>query len=147
MRKSLIAALAVTSLLLSACGGDSSTGPHRFSTLAGSWAGTQGDLTIHLDVGADTLCSRDYGYCNAYGSGTYSRTGGSSGSFGLSVNYFIDGQLIIMNIGGFGTDANVLFSGKFDSETQISGMLYETSTDLSPLNVGIQGFPITLVRQ
>jgi hypothetical protein len=147
MRKTLIAAIAVTSLLFSGCGGDSSTAPHSRSTLAGSWVGTQGPLTIHVTVGADTLCSRHYGYCNASGSGTFTLANGISGSFAFSVNYYLDGQLIIMNIFGFGTDASVLFGGKFDSDTQISGTLSESSTDWSPWHVGVVGIPITLVRQ
>ena len=147
MRKSLIAAITATSLLFSGCSGDSSTAPHSRSSLAGSWVGTQGPLTIHMHVGTDSLCSRDYGYCNASGSGTFDLANGFSGSFAFSVNYHIDGQLIIMNIGGFGSDANVLFTGRFDSETQISGTLSETWTYSSPLNIGIAGIPITLIRQ
>ncbi len=147
MRTFLFTAIAATCLIVSACAGDSSTSPHSVSTLAGSWVGTQGDLTIHMQIGADTLCSREYGYCTVSGVGTYTRTDGSSGSFGLSADYWIDGSLIVMNIGGFGTDANCLFNGKFDSKSQISGMLYETSSDVSPLNVGIKGFAMKFVRQ
>ena len=147
MRKFLLAALAASCLIAGGCGGDSSTGPRRFATLAGNWAGTVGPITIHMDVGADTLCSQSYGYCQVFGSGTYSLAGGISGSFDFSGDYFMDGKVIALNIGGFGTDANILFGGQFDSQTQISGTISETSTVLSPLNVGVQGIPITLTRQ
>jgi hypothetical protein len=147
MRKTLITAIAVTSLLLVGCRGDSSTAPQGRASLAGSWAGTEGSLTIHIHVNADSLCSRDYGYCVASGSGTFALANGVSGSFAFSVYYFVNGQSIAFNIGGFGTNANVLFGGKFDSETQISGTLSETSSDSSPWHVGVVGIPITLVRQ
>jgi hypothetical protein len=148
MRKTFIAAIAAAALLLVGCRGESSTEPHDRVSLAGSWVGTHGPVTIHIDVHADSVCSRSYGYCVASGSGSFDIANGISGTFAFSVDYyFVGDEVIVMNIGGFGTDANLLFGGKFDSETQISGRLSETSSVFSPLNVGVVGIPITLVRQ
>jgi hypothetical protein len=147
MRTFLITALAATCLSVGGCAGDSSTAPHANVSLAGSWVGIGKDITITMDVGKDTLCNRALGFCSAPGSGTYARTDGSAGSFTLSVNYFLSYNGIAMDIGGFGTEAIVLFTGKFDSSSQLSGMLFESSVESSPFHVSVDGTPITFVRQ
>jgi hypothetical protein len=147
MRKFLIVALFATCLLVAGCGDQSSTAPRAKVSLAGRWVGTGKDITITMDVGKDTLCNRTLGFCSAPGSGTYARTDGSSGSFTLSVDYFLSYNRIAMDIGGFGTEAIVLFTGEFDSSSQLSGMLFESSVESSPLHVSVDGTSMTFVRQ
>jgi hypothetical protein len=148
MRKSLTTVLAATCLLLSGCGGASSDAPHCCATLTGTWVGAQGDLTIRIVVDTATSCSRQYGYCEASGTGTYTRTGGSSGSFSLNTDYFVDvGQSAVINMGDFGAGVYSQFGGTFDSPTEISGTLYDISSEPSPLGVGRDGVPMTLRRQ
>ena len=148
MRKSLTTVLAVTFLILSGCGGASSTAPHCCVTLTGTWVGTKGDLTIRIVVDTATSCSPQNGSCDASGTGTYTRTGGSSGSFSLTTEYFLAvGQPANLSIGDYGTGATSVFLGMFDSPTEISGTLFDTSSEPSPLGVGSTGVSITLRRQ
>lgn len=147
MSKSYTTALAATCLILSACGGGS-TEPHCCATLEGTWVGTEGDLTLRIVVGVDSVCIQQYGYCEDSGKGTYSRSGGDSGSFVMTGMYYVNiGQSAIINMSDSLTYATTIFGGNFDSATKLSGNLYDLTGDSSLLKVGTTGVPITLNKQ
>jgi hypothetical protein len=148
MRNRVLLAIGASCLTLFGCRGESSTAPHCCPALAGTWAGTNGNLTIRIVMDTATLCSHATGYCAASGTGTYNRVGGDTGTFSLSAEYRPElGQPANMNMGDFGTDATTSFLGYFESADQISGYLLDTSGAPSPLALGGAEVPMILVRQ
>jgi hypothetical protein len=148
-----ITALAATCLLLSACGGGG-TEPRCCATLEGTWVGTEGDLTLRIVVGPDISCTQEFGYCMDSGNGTYSRSGGESGSFVVNGLYFADiGQPANVNLSDPMTNKTTTFSGNFDSATELTGTLFDQTNEPGDtsepglLHVGLEGVPMTLSKQ
>ena len=148
MRQTLMAVLITACLLLAGCGGDSGTGPQCCVTLVGTWVGTHGDLTVRITVDSVGNCSQQYGYCEASGTGSYARTGGSSGPFNVSGQYFRDtGQSVVLFLSGFASGATTEYGGVFEAPSRLRGTLGDMSAEQSPLGVSAPGVPMTLTRQ
>jgi hypothetical protein len=149
MSKSFMTILAAMCLMLNACGGGGgSTEPRCCATLEGTWVGTEGDLTLRIVVGPDVLCPPHVGYCEDTGTGTYSRSGGDSGSFVVSGTYYVDiGQSATITMSDSVTNATTIFGGTFESARALSGMLYAAPDNPGLFGVGQNGLSMTLNKQ
>ena len=148
MSKSRTTALAAVCLMLSACGGSGATEPRCCATLEGTWVSPAGHLTLQIVVGPDLICSHQYGYCEDSGSGTYTQSGGVSGSFFVTGSYFVNiGQSATITMSDTITNATTIFSGTFVSATELRGTLYDAPDNSGLFGPGHTGEPMLLNKQ
>jgi hypothetical protein len=99
-------------------------------------------------MGPDISCSRQYGYCDDAGTGTYQQSGGTFGSFVVTGNYFVEiGQSATITMSDSITNATTIFSGTFVSATELTGTLYDAPDNGGLFGAGHTGEPMLLQKQ